>query len=147
MNLLLGPTVNAARPSGACAPAQANSRDARCAADHISESVPSRTSAEPLQSRPGVGPVQPLQCQDDSRQPTPSASPRADPCRRGLDRISRPWRVLQLSAGEFPGKVGCDATLQALFTIRWRQGLSLDVFRTLGLADACESGQNLLQNN
>ena len=46
--------------------------------------------------------------------------------------------VLQLSAGEFPGKVGCDATLQALFTIRWRQGLSLDVFRTLGLAGACE---------
>ena len=37
---LLDQTVNAGRPSDACAPARAHPRDARCAADHISENEP-----------------------------------------------------------------------------------------------------------
>ena len=78
----------------------------------------------------------------------PLQAPRPEPIPVVTDWIEYlAMGVLELSAGKFPGKVGCDATLHALFTIRWRQGLNLDVFRTLCLAGACESGQNVLQNN
>ena len=78
----------------------------------------------------------------------PLQAPRPEPIPVVTDWIEYlAMGVLELSAGKFAGKVGCDATLHALFTIRWQQGLDLDVFRTLGLAGACESGQNLLQNN